>query len=51
MAHDTEYGGMTIARALKAENVDAMFGILGAMDLVCEEAELLGIKHYVMRHE
>ncbi len=51
MEHDTEYGGLTIARALKAENVDAMFGILGAMDLVCEEAEALGIKHYVMRHE
>ena len=28
-----------------------MFGILGAMDLVCEEVESLGIKHYVMRHE
>jgi acetolactate synthase-1/2/3 large subunit len=51
MAEASEYGGLTIARALAAENVEAMFGILGAMDLVCEEGEGLGIKHYVMRHE
>ena len=51
MTDGTEYGGKTIARALAAENVEAMFGILGAMDLVCEEGEGLGIKHYVMRHE
>lgn len=47
----TEYGSETIAKALKAEGVGCMFGILGAMDLVCEESETLGIKHYVMRHE
>lgn len=51
MANESEYGGLTIARALAAEKVDAMFGILGAMDLVCEEGEALGIKHYLMRHE
>lgn len=46
-----EYGALTAARALKAEGVSAMFGVLGAMDLVCEEGEQLGIRHYVMRHE
>lgn len=51
MEETKEYGSQTLAKALKAESVDVMFGILGAMDLVCEEGENLGIKHYVMRHE
>ena len=51
VASNSEYGGLTAARALKAEGVSAMFGVLGAFDLVCEEGEALGIKHYVMRHE
>ena len=46
-----EYGGLTAARALKAEGVECMFGVIGSMDLVCEEAEQIGIKHYVTRHE
>lgn len=48
---NTEFGGLTIARALKSEKVDALFGIIGAADLVVGEGEKLGIHHYVLRHE
>lgn len=48
---DQDYGGKTIARALQNDGVECMFGVIGAMDLVCEEGERLGIKHYVTRHE
>jgi acetolactate synthase-1/2/3 large subunit len=45
------YGGEVAAEALKDAGVEAMFGVIGATDLIAEPANPLGIKHYVMRHE
>lgn len=47
----TDYGAKTIAKALAAEGVEAMFGVIGSIDLVLEEGRKLGIEHFVTRHE
>lgn len=45
------YGGQVAAEALKDAGVAAMFGVIGATDLIVEPANPLGIRHYVVRHE
>ena len=45
------YGGEVAAQALKDAGVEAMFGVIGATDLIAEPANPLGIKHFVTRHE